>query len=62
MPKYINSLFSAICGGVINIGSGNQQIIKSPGYDDKRYYLSHQECSWWIKVGLILDLFCSCKW
>jgi len=41
---------SANCGGVINLASGASHTIKSPGYDSYRYYLSHQGCSWWLKV------------
>jgi len=41
---------AADCGAVIDLASGASHTIKSPGYDDKRYYLSYQGCSWWIKV------------
>lgn len=45
--------FIGNCGGVLNIGPNSQQVITSPGYSDRRYYLSKQECTWWIKVNII---------
>ena len=41
------------------MASGARHTIKSPGYDNQRYYLSYQGCSWWIKVinTIVLMLF-----
>jgi len=49
------------CGGVVNLASGASHTIKSPGYDNDRFYLSYQGCNWWIKVTshLLLVLFLS---
>jgi len=47
---------TANCGGEINLASGGHHTLKSPGYDNHRYYLSYQGCSWWIKVFTVLLL------